>query len=190
MERFKFDWENPAIIKKNKEDGHTIAFFYNNEADALERKEPESKMTLNGMWKFHWQRGLDNCPEDFMSNDFDASAWNEIKVPSVWQMGQETGSYPYYYASTYCRALSRKKSKIPSIDHKMQEIGLYIRDFDMPENFDGQQIFMHFGATKSAIFQSTADIPLTENTTAETVSTIKVRSNGLNSSDAFRFAVL
>ena len=151
MGKYKFDWENPAIIKKNKEDGHTIAFSYNNEADALERKEPESKMTLNGMWKFHWQRGLDNCPEDFMSNDFDASNWVGIKVPSVWQMGQETGSYPYYYASTYCRALSRKKSKIPSIDHKMQEIGLYIRDFDMPESFDGQQIFMHFGAAKSAI---------------------------------------
>ena len=113
MGKYKFDWENPAIIKKNKEDGHTIAFSYNNEADALERKEPESKMTLNGMWKFHWQRGLDNCPEDFMSNDFDASNWGEIKVPSVWQMGKETGSYPYYYASTYCRALSRKKSKIP-----------------------------------------------------------------------------
>ena len=151
MGKYKFDWENPAIIKKNKEDGHTISFSYNNETDALERKEPESKITLNGMWKFHWQRGLDNCPEDFMSNDFDASDWGEIKVPSVWQMGQETGSYPYYYASTYCRALSRKKSKIPSIDHKMQEIGLYIRDFDMPESFDGQQIFMHFGAAKSAI---------------------------------------
>ena len=151
MGKYKFDWENPAIIKKNKEDGHAIAFSYNNEADALGRKEPESKMTLNGMWKFHWQRGLDNCPEDFMSNDFDASAWGEIKVPSVWQMGQETGSFPYYYASTYCRALSRKKSKIPSIDHKMQEIGLYIREFDMPESFEGQQIFMHFGAAKSAI---------------------------------------
>ena len=151
MGKYKFDWENPAIIKKNKEDGHTIAFSYNNEADALERNQPNSKMTLNGMWKFHWQRGLDNLPEGFMSTDFDASGWGEIKVPSVWQMGQETGSYPYYYASTYCRALSRKKSKIPSIDHKMQEIGLYIRDFDMPDTFEGQQIFMHFGAAKSAI---------------------------------------
>ena len=151
MRKYKFDWENPAIIKKNKEDGHTIAFSYDNEADALERKQPESKMTLNGMWKFHWQRGLDNCPANFMSTEFDASAWGEIKVPSVWQMGQETGSYPYYYASTYCRALSRKKNKIPSIDHKMQEIGLYIRNFDMPASFEGQQIFMHFGAAKSAI---------------------------------------
>ena len=151
MGKYKFDWENPAIIKKNKEDGHTIAFSYDNEADALERKQPESKMTLNGMWKFHWQRGLDNCPANFMSTEFDASAWGEIKVPSVWQMGQETGSYPYYYASTYCRALSRKKNKIPSIDHKMQEIGLYIRNFDIPASFEGQQIFMHFGAAKSAI---------------------------------------
>lgn len=150
MRNYKYDWENPAIFKKNKEDGHVIAFSYENEADALSRKEPDSKMTLNGTWKFHWQRGLDNCPVSFCNDDFDTSFWRDITVPSVWQM-EDTGSYPYYYASTFCRALSRSKSKIPSIDHSMQEIGIYVRDFDMPEAFDGQELFLHFGAAKSAI---------------------------------------
>ncbi len=151
MRTYKYDWENPAIFKRNKEDGHVIAFSYDNENDALNRVEPSTKMTLNGMWKFHWQRGLENCPTDFYKDSFDMSFWREIKVPSVWQIGQDTESYPYYYASTYCRAISRSKSKIPSIDHSMQEIGIYVRDFDMPENFDGQEIFLHFGAAKSAI---------------------------------------
>ncbi len=151
MSNYKYDWENPAIIKRNKEDGHVIAFSYDNEADALNRAEPKTKMTLNGTWKFHWQRGLNNCPTDFCKDSFDLSFWRDIDVPSVWQIGQDTESYPYYYASTYCRALSRSKNKIPSIDHTMQEIGIYVRDFDMPDHFDGQEIFMHFGAAKSAI---------------------------------------
>ncbi len=151
MRNYKYDWENPAIFKRNKEDGHVIAFSYDNENDALNRVAPATKMTLNGKWKFHWQRGLNNCPADFYSDSFDASFWRDIDVPSVWQIGQDTESYPYYYASTYCRAISRSKNKIPSIDHDMQEIGIYVRDFDMPENFDGQEIFMHFGAAKSAI---------------------------------------
>ncbi len=151
MRNYKYDWENPAIFKKNKEDGHVIAFSYDNEQDALNRVEPKSKMTLNGTWKFHWQRGLNDCPTDFYKDSFDASFWRDITVPSVWQIGQDTESYPYYYASTFCRAISRSKNKIPSIDHTMQEIGIYVRDFDMPENFDGQEIFLHFGAAKSAI---------------------------------------
>lgn len=151
MRNYKYDWENPAIFKKNKEDGHVIAFSYDSENDALNRAEPKTKMTLNGIWKFHWQRGLNDCPADFYKDSFNISFWRDITVPSVWQMGQDTGSYPYYYASTFCRAISRSKSKIPSIDHDMQEIGIYVRDFIMPESFDGQELFLHFGAAKSAI---------------------------------------
>ncbi|MCH5190602.1 MAG: DUF4981 domain-containing protein [Oscillospiraceae bacterium] len=150
MGNYKYDWENPAIFKRNKEDGHVIAFSYGNETDALDRNDPKTKLTLNGTWKFHWQMGLGDCPENFYEKDFDASIWRDITVPSVWQT-ENTGSYPYYYASTYPRAISRSKNKIPSIDHGMQEIGIYIRDFILPESFEGNEIFLHFGAAKSAI---------------------------------------
>lgn len=147
---YKYDWENPAVFKRNKEDGHVLSFAFESEADALSLCEPKCKLSLNGEWKFHWQRGLNNCPEDFYKTDFDASFWRNITVPSVWQT-QDTGSYPYYYASTFCRALSRSKNKIPSIDHSMQEIGIYIRSFTLSESFDGGELFLHFGAAKSAI---------------------------------------
>ena len=146
----RYDWENPAVIKRNKEDGHVIAFSYDNALDAAERKESPYKVTLNGKWKFHWQMGIDNCPPDFYEPSFDDSDWRYITVPSVWQT-EGTGSAPYYYASTFPRAISRQKSKIPCIDHNMQEIGLYRRAFTLPENFDGKEIFLHFGAAKSAI---------------------------------------
>ena len=147
---YEYDWENPTVFKRNKEDGHVLSFAYEGEDDALALKEPKCRLSLNGEWKFHWQRGLDNCPEDFYKTDFDASFWRNIKVPSVWQT-EDTGSYPYYYASTFCRALSRSKGKIPSIDHSMQEIGIYIRSFTLPEDFGDGELFLHFGAAKSAI---------------------------------------
>lgn len=150
MNSKKFDWENPAVIKKNKEDGHVIAFSYDSEEDALKRAETDYKLTLNGEWKFYWQMGLDGCPEDFYKTDFDDTKWRSIAVPSVWQT-QKTGSYPYYYASTFPRAISRSKSKIPSIDHDMQEIGLYRRTFTLPEKYSGNEVFIHFGAVKSAL---------------------------------------
>lgn len=145
----KFNWENPEIFKINKEDGHAIMMPFDSEKDALSAKESNYKQSLNGKWKFYWQRGLKNQPENFQLTSFDDSYWDEINVPSVWQT--QGYSVPYYYASTFPKAFSRSKGKIPSIDHDMQEIGFYRKSFTLNENFNGREIFLHFGAAKSAL---------------------------------------
>ncbi len=145
----KFRWENPEIFKINKEDGHAIMMPFDSEKDALSAKESNYKQSLNGKWKFYWQRGLKNQPENFQLTSFDDSHWDEINVPSVWQT--QGYSVPYYYASTFPKAFSRSKGKIPSIDHDMQEIGFYRKSFILNENFNGREIFLHFGAAKSAL---------------------------------------
>lgn len=145
----KYDWENPAVIKKGKEDGHVIAMPYDAPEKALERGDSPYKLSLNGKWKFHWQMGLENIPENFYGKDFEDSSWDEITVPSVWQM--QGYSKPFYYASTFSRAFSMKKSKIPYIKHDLQEIGIYRRTFTVPADWDGREIFLHFGAAKSAL---------------------------------------
>lgn len=145
----KFNWENPEIFKINKEDGHAIMMPFDSEKDALSAKESNYKQSLNGKWKFYWQRGLKNQPENFQLTSFDDSHWDEINVPSVWQT--QGYSVPYYYASTFPKAFSRSKGKIPSIDHDMQEIGFYRKSFTLNENFNGREIFLNFGAAKSAL---------------------------------------
>lgn len=145
----KFRWEDPSIFKINKEDGHAIMMPYDSENEALSGKESKYKQLLNGKWKFYWQRGLKNQPENFQLVSFDDSHWDEINVPSVWQT--EGYSVPYYYASTFPKAFSRTKSKIPSIDHNMQEIGFYRKTFVLDEVFDNREVFLHFGAAKSAL---------------------------------------
>lgn len=145
----KFRWEDPSIFKINKEDGHAIMMPYDSENEALSGKESKYKQSLNGKWKFYWQRGLKNQPENFQLVSFDDSHWDEINVPSVWQT--EGYSVPYYYASTFPKAFSRTKCKIPSIDHNMQEIGFYRKTFVLDEVFDNREVFLHFGAAKSAL---------------------------------------
>lgn len=145
----KFRWEDPSIFKINKEDGHAIMMPYDSENEALSGNESKYEQSLNGKWKFYWQRGLKNQPENFQLVSFDDSHWDEINVPSVWQT--EGYSVPYYYASTFPKAFSRTKSKIPSIDHNMQEIGFYRKTFVLDEVFDNREVFLHFGAAKSAL---------------------------------------
>ncbi len=145
----KFRWEDPTVFKLNKEDGHAIMMPFDSEEDALSGEESKYKQSLNGQWKFYWQRGLKNQPEQFELKSFDDGEWDEIKVPSVWQT--EGYSVPYYYASTFPKALSRSKGKIPSINHNMQEIGFYRKSFTLNKALERKELFLHFGAVKSAM---------------------------------------
>ena len=144
----KYIWEDPKKIKVAKEDGHTIAMSYDSVEEALEGK-CEHRVSLNGEWKFLWLNDIKNDSDDFYLEDFDDGEWDEITVPSVWQL--KGYGAPYYYASTFPRAFSRSKSKIPSIDRTMQEIGWYRRDFTYNFNKNESQVFLHFGACKAAL---------------------------------------
>ena len=145
----KLYWDDSSVFKINKEDGHAIAMPYDDLESALSGEESRYKQSLNGMWKFYWQRGIKNQPEGFESVRFDDSKWDEIHVPSVWQT--EGYSVPYYYASTFPRAISRSKRRIPHINKRMQEIGIYRRKFSVDRSWAGREIFIHFGAAKAAI---------------------------------------
>ncbi len=142
-------WEDPLVFKINKEDGHAIAMPYDDVDSALSGDESSYKQSLNGMWKFYWQRGTKKQPKNFERLGFNDSEWDEIKVPSVWQT--QGYSVPYYYASTFPRAISRSRHRIPHINHKMQEIGFYRRSFNVSDAWAGREVFVHFGAAKAAL---------------------------------------
>ncbi len=145
-----YNWENSEIFKINKEDGHVIAMPYKNVSDAAAKKGSPYKMTLCGTWKFHWQMGVDNgLPDGFYEDDFNTGSWDDIEIPSLWQL--KGYGVPVYYASTFTRAIARKKKAIPTIDHALQEVGIYRRSFTVPAHWSDREIFIHFGACKSAL---------------------------------------
>ena len=146
----KYIWENPEIIKENKEDGHVIALSYDNRKAAVARAENPNKLTLNGQWKFMWKKGVPELPAEYTYAMFDDSQWEEITVPGVWQF-QKDYSSPWYYANSFPNCISTDAKKIPLIDHAGQEIAAHRRTFILPENWSDKEIFLHFGAVKSGL---------------------------------------
>ncbi|PKM74498.1 MAG: hypothetical protein CVU91_01120 [Firmicutes bacterium HGW-Firmicutes-16] len=137
------DYENPEIIEYNKETAHAIWMPYDNISDNY-------KLCLNGLWDFKWVLGESVIPEGFFMPSYDATGWDKLNVPSVWQL--EGYGKPYYLAFDFPPALSKKKNEVPKIDQSRNEKGLYRRTFILPENFEGREIYIHFGAVKSAFY--------------------------------------
>ena len=146
----KYIWENPEIIKENKEDGHVLALCYDTADGAVKRDASPYKISLNGNWKFRWQTGVPAVNEEYTYAKFDDSAWEDITVPGVWQF-QKDYTKPWYYANSFPNCICVDEKKIPSIDVKGQEIGVHRTSFIVPENWDGREIFLHFGAVKSGL---------------------------------------
>ena len=104
-------WENPYIIKENKEDGHNNALPRGSVKDALSGSPAPDCLSLNGVWKFYWQQGVDNVRTDYYSPDFDDSDWDDIEVPSLWQL--KGYGKPIYLCAFLPKAMSTVKSEIP-----------------------------------------------------------------------------
>ena len=138
-------WENPCIFKENKLDGHNLALPLDSDDHFSKYKH-----SLNGDWKFFWQMGIKNQPEDFYKENFNDTSWDEIPVPCTWQM--KGYGKPIYICSFMPTQVSTIEPIIPKVSHKNNEIGFYRRKFTLPENFDGRRLILHFGAAKAALY--------------------------------------
>jgi len=141
------DWENLEVLSRNREAPHATLFPYESVALAREGRRDDSRyyQLLSGTWKFHWVRAPGDRPMDFYRADFDASGWEDIEVPGNWEtQGYGTAIYlnhPYEFPRNQ-----------PHIPHDYNPVGSYRRDFDIPADWDGRQVFIHFGAVKSAFY--------------------------------------
>lgn len=110
----------------------------------VDPKTKEKKtINLNGEWKFLFQPHSEVFVKDFQQPDYDASRWDDITVPSEWQIkGYGT---PIYTNINYPHPIST--FVIPQIDDSRNPSGLYIKDFDLPETEDN--VFIHFGGINS-----------------------------------------
>src|SRR5690606_32959086 len=82
------DWENPGMFNQNKETPHTNLMPFRTVAEALSLKKNQSVYykTLSGTWKFNWVRKPADRPVDFYKPEYNVSGWDEIPVPSNWEI--------------------------------------------------------------------------------------------------------
>lgn len=95
------DWENPAVLRINNEAAHAtlMPFASIEQARTLERAQSPYYHSLNGKWKFRWSKDPQSRPADFYKPEYSIADWDDISVPSNWQM--EGYDIPIYTNVTY-----------------------------------------------------------------------------------------
>ncbi len=151
------DWENPEVIQINREPPHSTLIPYPDVKSAKRRVAGASAyyLTLNGKWKFHWAPKPADRPTDFYQKEYDASKWDEIIVPCNWEL--KGYGYPHYLNIKY-PFLERRDGKgrnditPPHVPHDDNPVGSYRREFTLPDEWKGGQVFLHFAGVQSAFY--------------------------------------
>ena len=130
------DWENQKLVGINKMDGHTVYPPFDDKDDAItgERSASPYFKLLNGAWKFEYFTGPDTLPEDFFEEDFDCSEWDDIVVPSNWQM--KGYGNPHYTNINYPIPVN------PPFVPSENPTGCYIREFEIDESWQDRRIML------------------------------------------------
>jgi len=143
------DWENSKIFSINKEPAHSTVIPFESIDGALGKWENSLYYkSLNGMWKFNWVKSPSERPRNFYKEDFKTDKWEEIDVPSNWQM--RGYGIPIYTNVNYPNSINTQN--IPKVDQSYNPVGSYRRYFNIPTNWKGREIFIHFGGVKSAFY--------------------------------------
>lgn len=160
---FDIRWiSDQHVLGVNKEVGHATYVPYASRsammADArFDRpwETPTRAMTLdlNGTWKFRWVKGTPAGPgaSEFQAEDLDDSGWDDIRVPMSWEMDSRynlptynnTG-YPHHNEPPYAM---RGHEEHGITDHNAT--GFYRRTFDLPADWAGKRVFIHFDGVYS-----------------------------------------
>ncbi|TDN95086.1 beta-galactosidase [Salegentibacter sp. 24] len=135
------EWENPKILDRNKEDARSQFILYKNAEAALKANKTASQYykSLNGKWKFDIVKHPSQRPENFFKPELDDSNWNEIEVPSNWEL--QGYDIPIYTNVTYPHPKNP-----PFIDGDYNPVGSYRTQFNLPQNWDDKEIILHFGS--------------------------------------------
>jgi beta-galactosidase len=114
-------------------------------------------MTLNGSWKFKWVEKPADAPKDFANENYNDTAWDNFQVPSNWEF--KGYGIPIYVNHTYEFNHQNKSSdlkiyfpKPPELPENENPVGSYRKKIVIPADWNGKQIFAHFGAVKSAFY--------------------------------------
>jgi beta-galactosidase len=141
------DWEDQTVFQINREEPRAHFFPFESEALALKNDKSLSNyfQSLNGAWKFHFAKDPAQKAIGFEKIDHDVSSWENINVPGHWEM--QGWSVPIYLDEEY-----PFPPDPPFVPHDYNAVGSYVKTFELDENWNGRDIFIHFGGVRSAFY--------------------------------------
>ena len=89
-------YENLSVLHENTMPARAYFIPASKRMDNLveHREESDRMQLLNGTWKFQYFNSIYDVQEPFFEKDYDTENFDEIQVPSVWQMaGYDTHQY-------------------------------------------------------------------------------------------------
>jgi len=159
------EWKEPENLSFGREERRAAFSSFDTLESALKILPEFSERTISldsdTAWKFKWSPDPASRPVGFEKPGYDVSAWDTIKVPCSWQAyganGKGGWGTPIYTNQTY--PFKRDQPDVmgePSKDwtaySARNPIGSYRRDFDVPEKWNGQEIFLKFDAVDSFFY--------------------------------------
>lgn len=165
------EWEAPEKLSLNKEQPRAY-FFSFGDVESAKKVHPEASkywQDLNGTWKFHWAPNPDERPKNFYEANFDADNWDDIKVPSCWNVAgiQKDGSLKYG-VPIYCNqpvifkhtvavgdwkgGVMREPNKDWTTYKYRNEVGSYRRTFTVSEDWKDREVYINFDGVNSFFY--------------------------------------
>ncbi|MEM9896800.1 MAG: glycoside hydrolase family 2 TIM barrel-domain containing protein, partial [Bacteroidota bacterium] len=142
------EWEDPQVFQINKEKPRATFYRYEAIAAVLENDSYNNSSfykSLNGRWKFNWVKKPSDRPQFFYKEDYDVSGWDQINVPANWEI--EGFGIPIYTNREY-----PFEANPPYIPHDFNPVGSYKRAFEVPSDWEGKEVYLHFGGVRSAMY--------------------------------------
>jgi beta-galactosidase len=141
------EWERPEVIRQGAELMHATFHGFESRAAALTDNVARSRyhLSLDGLWRMHLSPDPESRPKGFEQPGYDVGGWSTMKVPGILQA--EGHGLPTFIGSGY--PFPRNQ---PWIDHKLNEVASYRRDFTVPAHFAGRRLLLRVGAAGAAYY--------------------------------------
>ncbi len=165
------EWESVEELALNKEYPRAYFFSFDNEAQAVQVRPEKSPywLSLNGQWRFHWCKTPDERPKDFYKTNYDASGWDMTPVPSNWNVQgiQKDGKLKYglpiyvnqpviFYherkVDDWRQGVMRTPPQTWTTYEYRNEVGSYIRYFEVPREWKGREVYIDFDGVDSFFY--------------------------------------
>ena len=165
------EWQSPERLGYNKLQPRACftSFASAEEARRVLPEHSSRRLSLDGTWKFHFAKTPDERPADFFQLAYDCSAWDDISVPSCWNLvglqkdGSQKYGTPIYVNQPVIFYHQVKKDdwregvmRTPPTNwttyEYRNEVGSYRRTFDVPKAWKGQELFVEFDGVDSFFY--------------------------------------
>ncbi|MCF7848755.1 MAG: hypothetical protein K9M45_07900, partial [Kiritimatiellales bacterium] len=141
------EWDDVKVIQVNTEKPHATMMVYPSAKAAL-KADPEKSPwfeSLNGKWKFQWSENPEKRPTEFYQEFFDDSDWDDIPVPSNWQLQG-------YGVPVYKNMGLAFPKDAPNAPKEFNPVGSYRTEFKISKGWKARKIYLHFDGVDAAFY--------------------------------------